>query len=359
MTAVPNLRRTLGETFRERSRQWIARLYRHELLMARTVRGLQVEAQDRFNRDIVRPMLQVVAGRLATFDLRGNDVVMELFPPLRQLEREIAAVAASGADAVRRHTSERFLDLTKQEAAWLADTAERTLRVDVPMMDPTASAAKAADKPILGKTTNEWFRDMLQEPVAKNVKAWVQTGIQRGLTTDEITRGLRGTKDTPGVLTQSRAAVSTMVRTASTHVLNQARIDNLQALGVQEVRFVATLDERTSLICASQDGKVYETGKGPVPPLHPNCRSVVVPWFGPTKGAIRATVDGPVPADMTFRSWLNTQSASKQDEILGRQRASAWRAGKLSFERMIGPDLKPLSIAELRRLDLIGGDDDV
>jgi hypothetical protein len=34
---------------------------------------------------------------------------------------------------------------------------------------------------------------MLQGPTADSVRAWVNTGIQQGLTTDEIVRGLRGT----------------------------------------------------------------------------------------------------------------------------------------------------------------------
>lgn len=351
-------REALREAFRTRARQWISRLYRHELLVARSVRGLQVEVVDRFNRDIVRPMLQVVAGRLATFDLRGNDIVVEAFPQLRQLEREIQQIAGQGSDAVRRLSAERMKAIAESETAWMASTAQNALKVDVPTMDAGRSFAAAEVKPVLGQKTEEWFRTMLAEPTAKNVRAWVQTGVQRGLTTDEIVRGLKGSPESPGVLTQTKAAVATMVRTSASHVLNQTRMDNLKALGVEEVQFVATLDERTSITCASQDGKVYPIGEGPVPPLHPNCRSTVVPYFGETKGATRASVEGPVPADVSFRKWLHTQSSDTQDAILGKSRATAWRSGKLSFDRMIGTDLQPITVAELRRRDLIPTEDE-
>jgi 8-oxo-dGTP pyrophosphatase MutT (NUDIX family) len=40
-----------------------------------------------------------------------------------------------------------------------------------------------------------------------------------------------------------------------------------------------------------------------------------------------------------------------QDEVLGKTKAAAWRAGKLSLEDMLGADLQPLTLAELRDLD--------
>jgi SPP1 gp7 family putative phage head morphogenesis protein len=45
----------------------------------------------------------------------------------------------------------------------------------------------------------------------------------------------------------------------------------------KKYRYVATLDSRTSSICAALDGREFEYGKGPMPPQHFNCRSTTVP----------------------------------------------------------------------------------
>lgn len=92
-----------------------------------------------------------------------------------------------------------------------------------------------------------------------------------------------------------------------------------------------------------------------MPPLHPACRSVATPYYGEPIGQ-RASVDGPVPADTTFRQWLEDQPKDVQNEVLGRTRADAWRAGKLPFDKMVGRDMQPLTVAELRRLDRIPGE---
>ena len=355
---APALRDEIRKALEKRAKEWMSRLYRHELLVARTVRGMQLEAQDRFDREVLRPILQLVAGRLSTFDLRGNDIILELFPETRQMLREIEMAVMRGAGALRTGFEQQMRALVQHEFDWTRDTVKATLKVpaEVPMNEARALEA-ITQTPYLGKKTEEWFDDMLTGPTAKNVKAWVQTGVQRGLTTDEIVRGLRGTPEQPGILDQPRNAVATMTRTAATHVQNNSRMDTFRALGVKEWKFVATLDERTSLVCASQDGKVHPVGKGPVPPLHPNCRSVAVPWLGDTPGATRATMDGPVPMDTTFKQWLESQSIGRQNEVLGTTRAEAWRSGKLPFERMVGPDLKPLTVAELRRKDLLPDED--
>jgi SPP1 gp7 family putative phage head morphogenesis protein len=194
-----------------------------------------------------------------------------------------------------------------------------------------------------------------------NVRYAVQTGVQRGLTTDEIVRTLRGTRAgdfEDGLLSGSNVdQLRAMVRTAAAHASATTRAETFADLGVEQYQFVATLDSKTSIICAANDGKVFEMGKGPMPPLHPNCRSSIVPWTGREVGN-RASVDGPVPASTTFPDWLEGQPRSVQDEMLGPTRAAAWRAGDLTFAQMVGKDLQPLSIDRLRQLDRIPDPED-
>lgn len=107
-----------------------------------------------------------------------------------------------------------------------------------------------------------------------------------------------------------------LVRTESAYIANQAELEGYKECGIDKYRFLATLDMRTSEMCAAMDGKVFkvseaETGKN-LPPLHPWCRSSTVPEIdgkaeqGMKTRAARDPKTGKpyaVPADMTNSEW--------------------------------------------------------
>ncbi len=141
------------------------------------------------------------------------------------------------------------------------------------------------------------------------------------------------------------------MRTAATTESNAAREETFRELGIERWRFVATLDSRTTILCASLDGKTYPVGEGPMPPLHPNCRSTAVPFFDEEPEGTRAAFDGQVDANVTFEEWLQTRPQAEQDEMLGKTKAAAWRRGDITLQQMLGRDLQPLTLEELRQKD--------
>lgn len=74
-----------------------------------------------------------------------------------------------------------------------------------------------------------------------------------------------------------------LIRTESNHFHNEGELEAYKAMGFEYFQFLATLDNRTSEICAEMDGKKFKVSEGipgdNVPPLHPNCRSTIVPYF--------------------------------------------------------------------------------
>lgn len=74
-----------------------------------------------------------------------------------------------------------------------------------------------------------------------------------------------------------------IILTESAYFANQASLDGFKALGVENFRYVATLDSRTSFKCREMDGKVFKLEEAQpgvnVPPLHAHCRSVTIPHF--------------------------------------------------------------------------------
>jgi SPP1 gp7 family putative phage head morphogenesis protein len=118
--------------------------------------------------------------------------------------------------------------------------------------------------------------------------------------------------------------IMALVRTSINQVANSASQQVYEANQdiTKKYRYVATLDSRTSSICAALDGREFEYGKGPMPPQHFNCRSTTVPIIDPdilppSTIAKRASADGPVPINTSYGQWLKDQPLKTQQDVLG------------------------------------------
>ncbi len=74
-----------------------------------------------------------------------------------------------------------------------------------------------------------------------------------------------------------------LVRTETNYFHNAGEVESYRKLGFEYFTFIATLDNRTSEICAEMDGKTFKMTEAEaglnVPPLHPNCRSTIAAAF--------------------------------------------------------------------------------
>ena len=82
-----------------------------------------------------------------------------------------------------------------------------------------------------------------------------------------------------------------LIRTESCWVMNEATVNNYKDNGIKEYEFMAFLDKKTSKQCRDLDGKKfsieeYKAGVN-LPPLHPNCRSCIVPIVEDVKKPIK------------------------------------------------------------------------
>lgn len=85
-------------------------------------------------------------------------------------------------------------------------------------------------------------------------------------------------------------------------------------------QWVSVLDSRTTDICRSRNGKIYDYATGPQPPAHFRCRSRTV----------AVTVAQPAPVPASFLVWANRQPAGVQNDIFGKRQANALRKGDLT-----------------------------
>ena len=101
---------------------------------------------------------------------------------------------------------------------------------------------------------------------------------------------------------------------------------------VEQYEFVATLDDRTSDICASLDGRKfnkdeYEVGIN-APPMHPNCRSTTVPVVNSAiKERMAKDKNGKytkVPSSMTYLEWAKKYCPEKYVKLV-KQNSSQYK----------------------------------
>lgn len=108
------------------------------------------------------------------------------------------------------------------------------------------------------------------ERLARVLKQEVTTGMIQGINLK--TMGKRISDKIEGA---KKNDVERLLRTEVNYTLNQATLDGYKDAKVEKYEFDATLDSRTSQICAELNGEVFEVNKAAVgvnyPPMHPRC----------------------------------------------------------------------------------------
>ena len=119
----------------------------------------------------------------------------------------------------------------------------------------------------------------------------------------------------------SHSNANRLVRTETNYFENRAEIESYKTLGIEKFKFVATLDARTSEICRAMDGqefKVKDAMQGEdVPPLHPYCRSTIVPvvdGFEPEERSARdmRTGETRLVENMNYKAWKEKYGISEE-----------------------------------------------
>lgn len=298
---------------------------------------------------------------------------------LETLLGSVKALNASAMRAVEAALEGEMRDLADFEAAFQVNSLQAAFPqearafVQFQRVTPEQAYAAAMARPFQGGLLRDWTKS-LEDSRAAKVREAIRQGYVQGQTTDQIVRKIIGTKANgyrDGVIDRSRRDVESVVRTALSHTAEVAREKTIEANGdiIKAVRWVSTLDSRTSEACRVRDGKTYTPedhkpighkvpwlqGAGR---LHFCCRSTSVPvtksWeelglpFEELSPSTRASMDGQVSAETTYSKWLQRQSRARQEEILGVTRAALVRDGKLPVDELYSDRGAYLTIEQLR-----------
>lgn len=105
-----------------------------------------------------------------------------------------------------------------------------------------------------------------------------------------------------------------LVDTEHAYVTGQSTKESYKEFGLKKYEILATLDKKTSKVCQSLDGKIFNLKDAKVgvnyPPLHPNCRTTTIPYFSDieeekdtrtARGKDEKTYE--VPANIKYKDW--------------------------------------------------------
>jgi len=128
------------------------------------------------------------------------------------------------------------------------------------------------------------FLDMLEEETFQYIGDYQYTILKR--VRSELISAVkdgRPLSDVEGVLSNeldklSEVSLERFARTKHTESMNKGRMSFFEDSGVVAAyQYSAILDDVTSDICSGLDGKIFEAGSEPIPPMHFNCRSLLIP----------------------------------------------------------------------------------
>lgn len=309
-----------------------------------------------------------------------NGLFKEIEPELKKMRDEISqqilsstpyqserlSILLKDINAIIDRTTERitpslFDDFAEYEQSWTLKLLDKSTVASVVIgtgIAPEQLKVLISDTPMTleGKKpmTIEELVAYFNESAKKQIKEEITRGLVEGKTTDVIAKDiLQFTKDK--TFQQAKATVLTIANHVGT-VARASVFEEHEEL-FKGIKYVATLDSRTTILCASRDGKIYAIGKAPSVPAHWRCRSIHVyvlkPQYELIKDGTRSSANGQVSANLTYSEWLKTQSKAIQNEVLGVERAQLFRDGKVTLSGFIDSKGETYTLTELKAKDLI------
>lgn len=150
-------------------------------------------------------------------------------------------------------------------------------------------------------------------------RIWSNRNKLREVVREEITQMVIQGKDTrqvaKAISNRLDAHYSNCVRLVNTehsYIMNKASTKAYEETNIDKYEILATLDKRTSPICQSLDGKVFDLKDGVVgktlPPFHPNCRTTTIPYLENDKVTTRFARDNKgkaieIPSNIKYNEW--------------------------------------------------------
>jgi len=339
------------------SNQYIEdRLIRHQIRTLRLANGTASEMNK-----ALKSFLRVVTDRINT---QGAEPLtpIQISEVRRLVKKEIGSLEL---EKTLIKNVEEFIDLEVEytekllamsiDSTLITKTSTEALKAvitDKPMQLVPNKQGAAAERLTPRQAVNKFSSKM-----ESSVTLVLQNGYANGESAQETAEKISNLVTRRGYR-QSEA----LTRTVYNHMGSEARssVASANARYFEGEEYVATLDLRTTIVCAGYDGQLFPVDNGPIPPLHYNCRSLRIPKVKdrfkipglegerPAKGT-----DGvqQVSGQTKYSSWLARQSNDFQEEVLGKRRAELFRSGKVKLQNFTDQQGTLINLKDLRDKD--------
>lgn len=175
---------------------------------------------------------------------------------------------------------------------------------------------RTVDEMLSAKWCGSQFSDRVWTNTDKTAKQ-AQNIIANGLLSHKTYNQM--SEELAAIQSASKYNATRLVRTQANHFLNLGEFKAYEDLGIEEYKYLATLDERTCEECQPLDGKIFKLSEKVegvnYPTIHPHCRCTTTL---PTDYARRWARDpiggkGYKIKDMTYSEWVESLT-DKQKE---------------------------------------------
>lgn len=325
------------------------------------------------NDEVFPDVAKTLEKRLARITARGYDSNVWKTKRYQALLKSIHELIRSGLIDASADLKKRLGDIGVYEAKFqqqlLSNTLEQAgvlhLIPEIVLPSNNMLRSIATSKPFEGRLLKDWWKG-LETNAQATISSQINIGIATGEPTPKIVSRVVGKSSTTfvdGALHTTRRHATTVVRTAISHIAAQARemVWGENSEVIKGVRYVAVLDGRTTDICRTLDGQVFGIYEGPRPPMHHQCRSTTVAVTRSWKElgiklkeapiGVRASMNGQVPANLTYAQWIRKQPIEFQNQVMGKGKATLYRRGVVPMEKFIDSKYRPLTLDELVKLE--------
>jgi SPP1 gp7 family putative phage head morphogenesis protein len=285
--------------------------------------------------------------------MAGKQTTARLEAMIKQFEKIVADF-----QNINIRVQGELFDIALYEAEFNLNLLKQETPVNVNYISPSPAVVGKliTDKPFDGRLLGQWF-----ESIGQAAQTRLASEIRRGVTEGQTTAQIVKRVSDSGLFETTRAQTFAVVRTAVQHTVSVARDEMFKANAdlIKGLKYTATLDSGTSTLCRSRDSHVYDIDKAPPLPAHMNCRSTYVAVLKSYRemginiddvpAGTRASMNGQVPADVTYSQWLKDQPIHVQNDALGVTKATLFRKGDLPLDRFINRNGHELTLDELRQ----------
>lgn len=323
-------------------------LTRHQIMIQRYGSGVYKDLEP-----ILKDMLRSIRSRML-----DEPTDFQLFR-MQTLIDDIKQILRDGGAQINDELFDRMIEFAEYESEFTQRVIDPFVTVNtiLPPVDQLAAAVTNEQMNLVSgkKTKTGTIRDLVDQFTTNkqnDVDRIIRSGFIEGKTSQQMV----------GEISQlvgktARAQAATLVRTATNHAGSVARASFYRRNSdiIEYERWVSTLDDRTTFVCMSLDGDIFQVGEGPQTPRHFGCRSLRVPHIEPkysilgTDKGQRASKFGPVSAQLTYSGFLRQQSKEFQDDVLGPTRAKLFRSGELTLDKFVDDMGRLLTLDELRQ----------